>query len=290
MRQRCPQACCHSGSRWARGAGWLPRRDAVAMAMGVFSSIISGYPGLAQAGPIPHVPCPPAAWHTDRLSAGPSLPGPSQAAAPAPPVPSAGWHTRGRLRRGGTQAPWGTAAVGRGTRPPPLVPPRPAGAGHRRCWGGQGRGARCWVVPGTPWVPVRVVPTAKHSQCHRSHPRGVMGAEVRSGSVLCHGRGPHPCWPGWEAEQCHVPGGHSRVGTAGWAQLSPPTSQPASGAQGSAVVGRGLRGAGCCHAGHAWEPQPRRSRVGASRELAERRARGCGCGWSPGDPPARSGR
>lgn len=97
---------------------------------------------------------------------------------------------------------------------------------------------------------------------------GVMGDKVRSGGVLCHGRGPHPCWPGWEAEQCHVLGGHSRVGTA------LPTHQSVGKLRrGSAVVGRGLRGAGYCHAGHAWEPQPRRSRVGARREPAEGRGR-----------------
>lgn len=138
-------------------------------------------PGLAQAGPCPRVPRPLAAWHTDTVSAGPSQPGPSQAAAPAPPVPSAGWHMRGRLRRGGTQAPWGTAAVGRVAGPPPLVPPRRAGAGHRRCWGGRGArtvrggpGAR-----GCPWGSYPRPSTPAPSQCH-----GVMGTK-RGLGVSC---------------------------------------------------------------------------------------------------------
>ncbi|XP_030140793.4 neuronal-specific septin-3 isoform X3 [Taeniopygia guttata] len=84
-----------------------------------------------------------------------------------------------------------------------------------------------------------------------------------------------------------------RVGTAGLAQPgwhSPPHPPvhhtPGAGAW---LCGEGAAGGGYCHAGHAWEPQPRRSRVGARRREGAGLRRGWGCGRRPGDPPGRNG-
>ncbi|XP_072791766.1 neuronal-specific septin-3 isoform X2 [Taeniopygia guttata] len=209
------------------------------MAMEVFGSII---PWLAQATPLPACPLSPgcvahghglsrslAAWAIASCRSSPA--GAKRRLA----------HT-GEAAAWGTQAPWGTAAVGRLARPPALLPPHRAGLGTAAAGEGGGHGAG--------WSPLPVGASG-----HRAHGRtllppfsatqpltGVMRDKVRGGGVLCHARGPHPCWPGWEAEQCHVPGGHSRVGTAGLAQPSPPTSPSHTGRRGLAVWGGGCGG------------------------------------------------
>lgn len=189
------------------------------MAMGVLISIIPWYPELAQAGPYPNplVPCLRGTWTWSQQvlhSLGHrKLPlQPRRCQAPAGTY-EGGCGVGGRKRRGALRQ-WGGWLPHKDKGPPPLVPLRRAGAGHRCCWKGGGHSAG--------WSPVPVgasggrthsqAPPLQFSATAATH--GGDGDIVRSGAVLCHERGPHPCWSGWEAEQCHVMGGHSRFGTA----------------------------------------------------------------------------
>lgn len=104
----------------------------------------------------------------------------------------------GRLRCGGTQAPWGTAAAGWAAGPAPLTVPCPCCGWARVLLGGHGAG---WSpVPESQRVPAGMMPAAERSPL----PFGATAAT--HGSDGCHGGwvGGYPCaggprlrQPGW---------------------------------------------------------------------------------------------
>lgn len=111
----------------------------------------------------------------------------------------------------------------------------------------------------------------------------------------CHGRGSHPCRPGWEAEQRHVLGGHSRAGTAGLAQPSPPTNQPANRARGLGCGGEGAAGGGilpcwsCVGAAASAEPGWCQPGAGGGKGAGLGAAGDGGADGAQGTPPPVAG-
>lgn len=157
----------------------------------------------------------------------------------------------GRLWRGGTQALWGTAAVGQVAGPPPLpclavpVPWLGMGAPQR---------AQCRVIPGAElspvqrswWVPVGMVLTAERARSRLvpTQPPTRWWVPWRGLDILV--LVSHLHWPGWRsAVPCArwaqpggaEPGGHSRVGAFPTVPGKQQTQH-----RGLAVMGRGLWG------------------------------------------------